>query len=455
MKNSIEKIETVHYNLIMKYWNGDLEMKKEILSNVKKQMEEFLVKSVNFWLDNGIDEECGGYLVCFDEHGNPMKSLEVMKPSDKMIVTQSRMIWGFSALLRNGMAEKYGWVEKCKKTASQGVDFFIEKFWDKENGGFAWYTDRNGVVQDNGKLVYGQTFAIYALSEYALATGDERAREYAEKTFDLLLKYCVDTSNGGFYENLTEDWVPEIDVNKGGNLKSLDIHMHAMEAFTTLYECTRKENHKRKLKEVIDIIMKHMVDYNFDCGCNQFTYDFKRKAAREICRTWNYDRAPENANRNPRDTTSYGHNIELIWLLNRAYSIMGEMPARELTKKFADYTLRNGWDYVYGGIFRDGMHDGRVVVTDKEWWQNFESLTGLLDSYQVIGEEEYLKKFVELWKFDKEYFYNEEVGESRQLLKANGEPIIADTGNQWKCIYHTDRAMMECIPRLDEILSKM
>ena len=95
MKNSIEKIETVHYNLIMKYWNGDLEMKKEILSNVKKQMEEFLVKSVNFWLDNGIDEECGGYLVCFDEHGNPMKSLEVMKPSDKMIVTQSRMIGDF------------------------------------------------------------------------------------------------------------------------------------------------------------------------------------------------------------------------------------------------------------------------------------------------------------------------------------------------------------------------
>ena len=129
--------------------------------------------------------------------------------------------------------------------------------------------------------------------------------------------------------------------------------------------------------------------------------------------------------------------------------------ALPISKKFADYSLRNGWDYVYGGIFRDGMHDGRVVVTDKEWWQNFESLTGLLDSYQVIGEEEYLKKFVELWKFDKEYFYNEEVGESRQLLKANGEPIIADTGNQWKCIYHTDRAMMECIPRLDEILSKM
>lgn len=429
--------------------------KKERMKAVRGQMEEFLTRSVEFWLENGVDRECGGYLVCFDEHGKPMESLEVMEPTDKMIVTQTRMIWGFSALLRNGMADKYGWTEKCRNAADQGVRFLIDHFWDKENGGFAWYTNRAGEVQDNGKLVYGQTFAIYALAEYALATGDQIAKEYAEKTFDLLMKYCVDTASGGFFENLTENWIPETEIDKGGDLKSLDIHMHAMEAFTTLYECTGKENHKRKLKEIIDIIMKHMIDYDFYCGRNQFTFDFTPKAAREICRTWNYDRAPENANRNPRDTTSYGHNIELIWLLNRAYEVMGEAPAKELTRRFADYTLTNGWDYEYGGIFRDGLHDGRVVVTDKEWWQNYESLTGLLDSYQVIKEEEYLEKFFELWEFDQKYFYNKETGESRQLLKANGEPIIADTGNQWKCIYHTDRAMMECIPRLEALMREM
>lgn len=429
--------------------------KKETMIEVRNQMEDFLKRSVEFWLSNGIDQEYGGYLVCFDEHGKPMDQLDVMKPTDKMIVTQTRMIWGFSALLRNGMAEKYGWAKRCKAAADQGVDFFIKHFWDPVNGGFAWYTDRKGNVQDNGKLVYGQTFAIYALAEYALATGDERAKEYAEKTFDLMMKYCVDTVRGGYYENLTETWVPEIEIDKGGDLKSLDIHMHTMEAFTTLYECTKKENHKRKLQEVIDIILTHMVDYDFGCGRNHFTYAFAPKAAREICRTWNYDRAPENANRNPRDTTSYGHNIELVWLLNRAYEVMGEAPVKELTKRFADYTLTNGWDYTYGGIFRDGLHNGRVVVTDKEWWQNYESLTGFLDSYQVTGCEEYLEKFFELWKFDRTYFYNEEVGESRQLLKANGDPIIPDTGNQWKCIYHTDRAMMECIPRLDALLQKM
>ena len=73
--------------------------------------------------------------------------------------------------------------------------------------------------------------------------------------------------------------------------------------------------------------------------------------------------------------------------MNRAYEVLGLPPAREFTRKFADYTLANGWDNIHGGIYRDGMHDGRIVVTDKEWWQNFESLTGFLDSYQATEDE--------------------------------------------------------------------
>ena len=38
--------------------------------------------------------------------------------------------------------------------------------------------------------------------------------------------------------------------------------MHTMEAYTTLYEATHKEVHKRALQEIIDIVLKHMVDYD-------------------------------------------------------------------------------------------------------------------------------------------------------------------------------------------------
>ena len=427
------------------------QLMREKLLTVKKEMEGFMKESVPFWLENGIDKEYGGYLVCFDSKGKLMKELAVLTPEDKMIVTQTRMIWGFSALLRNGLAKRYGWEEKCKEAAKQGVDFFIDKFWDKKNTGWAWVTDRKGNVLDNGKLVYGQTFAIYALAEYYMATGDERGIEYAEKTFDALKKYAADTFYGGYFENFKEDWTLESAGVYGGDQKSLDIHMHTMEAYTTLYEATHKEVHKRALQEIIDIVLKHMVDYDFWCGRNQFSIDFTPKPAISIRRTWNYDRDPESANKNPLDTTSYGHNIELIWLLNRAYEVLGLPPAREFTRKFADYTLANGWDNIHGGIYRDGMHDGRIVVTDKEWWQNFESLTGFLDSYQATEDERYLDTFIKLWEFDKKYFYNPEVGESRQLLLADGTPVIDDTGNQWKCIYHTDRAMMECCLRIESL----
>ena len=108
------------------------QLMREKLLTVKKEMEGFMKESVPFWLENGIDKEYGGYLVCFDSKGKLMKELAVLTPEDKMIVTQTRMIWGFSALLRNGLAKRYGWEEKCKEAAKQGVDFFIDKFWDKQ-----------------------------------------------------------------------------------------------------------------------------------------------------------------------------------------------------------------------------------------------------------------------------------------------------------------------------------
>ena len=53
-------------------------------------------ESVPFWLENGIDKEYGGYLVCFDSKGKADEgNLAVFKLLRvKMIVTQTRMIWG-------------------------------------------------------------------------------------------------------------------------------------------------------------------------------------------------------------------------------------------------------------------------------------------------------------------------------------------------------------------------
>ena len=66
--------------------------------------------------------------------------------------------------------------------------------------------DRKGNVKIDKKIIYGQSFAIYSLSEYTLATGDPRGIEYAEKVFDLIQKYCIDTMYGGYWEMFHRDW---------------------------------------------------------------------------------------------------------------------------------------------------------------------------------------------------------------------------------------------------------
>jgi len=58
------------------------------------------------------------------------------------------------------------------EAAEHGYRFLKEKMWDTDNGAFYWEVDATG----NEKLkprkhLYSQSFALYAISEYFLATG--------------------------------------------------------------------------------------------------------------------------------------------------------------------------------------------------------------------------------------------------------------------------------------------
>ncbi|MDD2957763.1 MAG: AGE family epimerase/isomerase [Lachnospiraceae bacterium] len=418
---------------------------KEKLQTAYQEITQHLNQELlPFWEAHGVDEIYGGYLTTFDENGREKED------EDKYIVTQTRMIWGYSAFAR-----KLGHTEYLAK-AKQGVEFFIRHFWDETNGGWYWKTTRDGSLLDNGKVVYGQTFAIYALAEYTLASGDAIGKEYACRTFELLQKYCADTRYGGYYENMEADWSISEPGFAAGDLKSLDIHMHTMEAFTTLYECTGEEIHKRKLQEVIGIILDHMVNREAGCGKNQFALDFQVKPAINIRRTWNAERETGEVIEAPTDTTSYGHNVELVWLLHRALEIM-DMPMgtyQDIARKLMNHALKYGFDYQRGGVYRDGPQEGAPLVRDKEWWQNCESLIGFLDAYERFGDTKYLEAFWLNWKFDTDYMINHEVGEWRQLLREDGSILVPQIGNPWKAIYHSGRSMMECSLRLKRLLEQ-
>ena len=327
---------------------------------------------IPFWLDRSVDSEYGGYLTCFDEKG------KFDGNGIKNVVTQCRMIWGFSSLLPYAKTEDR---KRMEEAAKQGVDFLLEKFW----------------------------------------------------------------------ENIERDWTLSPAGAYAGDRKSLDIHMHLLEAFTVLAKASGKEIHKRKLKEVYGIISEHMVNHEIGYGFNQFDVKFNKIPAIAILRTWNAERESNEKIANPEDTTSYGHNVELSWLADFALKVIGSRTEEDsaLLLRLLDHALRHGYDYEHGGIYRDGIADGPALVLDKEWWQNFESMTGFLNGYLLSGNEKYFDAYAKLWDFVKTRFMNYEVGESRQLLDKEGNVIVGNIGNPWKGIYHTGRAFAECISRLE------
>jgi len=69
----------------------------------------------------------------------------------------------------------------------------------------------------------------------------------------------ADTRYGGFLELMGRDWQPAAPGIYGGDRKSLDVHMHMMEALTAFYEMTRHPTHRRRLIEIIDLILGRML----------------------------------------------------------------------------------------------------------------------------------------------------------------------------------------------------
>ena len=421
----------------------DMGKKRDIVEKAYHQISQHLEKGIiPFWL-KALDTTYGGFLTCFDGDGNPVND------TDKSIVTQTRMIWGLSALYA-----EYPQNKEIKQCLDNVLGFFIRYFWDDVNGGWRWKVARDGSPLDSGKVLYGQSFALYALAENAISTGNMEAYRYAENTYDLIIKYCSDTQRGGYYENLEDDWSVSAGGNHAGDRKSLDITMHIMEAYTKLYECTKKPIHKLRLVEVIELILNKMIDREWGCGYNQFTLDYTPIPAINIRRTWNDERQSGESIEIPVDSTSYGHNVELAWLLGRAGDTIGvdKLYYGDIIRQVVEHSLEYGFDNQLGGVYRDGPHKGQAYVRDKEWWQNSEVLVGYLDAYERFQDKKYLSAFLKTWEFDYTYFINHQAGEWRQLLDKEGKVLVADLGNQWKAIYHTGRAMLECKRRLERLL---
>ena len=421
--------------------------KQEILKYKQEAEKHLLNELLPFWTARMIDRENGGFLTHYDKDGNDSGE------DEKSLIAQTRCLYTCASTHRAGYGNGL-----FAEMAKHGVDFLINKMWDKEHGGFYWMMDRKGNVKIDQKIIYGHSFAIYSLSEYTLATGDPAGLEYARKVFDLLQKYCVDTMYGGYWEMFHRDWTLCGAGSAGGDRKTLDVHMHLMEAFTTLYECSGEEVHRRKLLEDIDLLINRIIHPLYKTGIPQFFKDWTVAPQIKFDIIWGWDRFSEEGQKgNATDNTCYGHNAEFAWLLLHSLHILKANPKSyaPLFRTIYDHTIENGIDYEYGGVYVEGPHSGGVYDKEKEFWQQAEVLIGLLDAVILFKEEKYWNAYKNVHRFVYDKCVNKGVGEWFPLLSRKGEPIWTHMSHSWKINYHTVRSVIQSIKRMESLLSSM
>lgn len=375
-----------------------------------------------FWLEKTIDRENGGFYGRIDGHG------VLHKEAEKGAILNARILWTFSAAYRVLRKPEY------LEAATRAKDYVIAHFYDKEFGGTYWSLDYLGQPKDTKKQFYAIGFMIYGLSEYARATGDKEALDYAIRLFDTIESHSFDRENNGYIEACTREWgeiadmrLSDFDANYP---KSQNTHLHIIEPYTNLFRVWKDERLERALRNLINIFTDHILNPETHHLDLFFENDWTRGAG------W---------------LESYGHDIECSWLMHEAALVLGDAevlkkvePIVVLVAKASEKGLNAD-----GSMTHEANLDTGHVDDDRHWWVQAEAVVGFYNIYQYFGDASALDKALACWNYIKTQLIDYTHGEWYWSRNAQGEVNTRDDhAGFWKCPYHNSRMCLELIERI-------
>jgi mannobiose 2-epimerase len=404
--------------------SGETGIAPEILRSFAASADKDVRADIlRYWLDHARDRERGGFYGVITADGTA-------KPdAPRGALLTCRILWTFSAAYRRYQDLQY------LEMAAWAYRDLVERFWDRENGGLYWEVSPDGQPVDDRKQVYLQVFGIYGLAEYFRATGDKAALDRAIETYRLVELHAKDPVRGGYFEVYSRDWVRNQDSRVGlvgpDNAKSQNTHIHILEAYTNLLRVWPDPGLRDSQRALTEIILDRIIDPR------------THHLVLFLDATWK----PVSSH------FSYGHDIELSWLVVEAAHVLGDpalvSKAEAMALKIADTTLREGID-AQGGVYNEGTAEG-VTDAGKEWWPQAEAVVGFLNAYQISRDPRYFAAALRTWKFIQEKFVDRRLGDWYQTLDANNVMVPRPKVTVWKCPYHNSRCCLETVERLDEL----
>lgn len=413
------------------------------IAALRSEVEHELTTDIlPFWMEKMADKAKGGFYGRID--GGDILHADAPKGA----ILNGRILWTFSAAYRILGKQEY------LETATRAKRYLIDRFYDKDFGGVYWSLDADGEPLDTKKQIYAQGFAVYGLSEYARATGDNEALEYAVKLFETIEKYSFDSEKDGYVEAFTRDWQSIADMrlsDKDENTsKTMNTHLHILEPYANLYRVWKDTRLERQLRNMIDLFVNRILNKE----------------------TYHLDLFFDNDWRTDGNIISYGHDIEASWLIHEAALVLGDEallkriePVIVSIARAADEGLNPDGSMIYEAappILPDGEElaegnrcqslpsMGRLEGLDRElhWWVQAENVVGHVNLYQHFGDEKALDTAVKCWQFIKDKLVDHANGEWHWSLMPDGTVNRRDDkAGFWKCPYHNGRMCMEIIER--------
>jgi len=375
-----------------------------------------------FWCGPALDHENGGWMAWLSNDLKPDRS------QPKGLIVNSRILWAFSAVHQVRSEPVYA------EMAARAFDFLMKKFWDTQHGGAFWRLDDTGKVIDDSKKTYGHAFYIYALTEFHRAFGNQLALNRAKELFELIERHAHDAKFGGYVEVCNRDWsaagadarLSDKDMNEK---KSMNNHLHVLEAYTNLYRVWPEPRVAERLRELIDIFLTRILDARTKHLHHFFNEQWEVRS----------------------DTYTFGHDIEASWLLCEAAEGLDDTKllarVRAVALPMAEVGLREGIA-ADGALCYEGK-SGEIIDPGKECWPQAEALVGFLNAFELSGDEKFFAGARRVWDYIENNLVDRVHGEWFWRINPDGQPDNKlPKVSEWKGPYHATRACLETMKRL-------
>ena len=422
----------------------------ERVDMMKREMQDVLENNIlRFWLDQMMDYEHGGF------YGRMTHDGELHPEAEKGAILNARILWAFSAAFRVLKHPEY------LEAATRAKDYIIEHFIDQEYGGVYWSVDCEGNPLDTKKQFYAIGFMIYGLTEYARATGDREALDYALDLYDCIEEHAFDREHNGYIEACTREWgriedmrLSDLDANYP---KSQNTHLHIIEPYTNLLRCLKEAQAQESCDYVsaigsvlpvgisvppqtiseVEGALRNLVDI--------FTEKILNKETNHLDLFFGMDWT-----RGAGHLESYGHDIECSWLLHEAALVLGDQQVLNKVEPIVQAVAQASAKGLRpdGSLIHEANLDTGYVDDDLHWWVQAENVVGCYNIWQHFGDEEALNRAEKCWHYIKKQLIDYEHGEWYWSRHANGLLNTKDDkAGFWKCPYHNSRMCLEIIER--------